>query len=296
MKIDSTNDISRLLSRQHDAIAEEWLGEVVRLWSRLYPGLVNENELRLQTGRLIDELASLFERYNGGGAQNPTLEGQVEGPVVDVIRDMSSSRAKQGFKPSDTVYFVFMLKHVCTRRLVDELSAVPADLAIALAALNDVLDRLSLISFESYVEARERVITQQSLSLQELSSPVIRLWDGLLLLPLVGVVDTFRARQVTERLLEAITVFEATVTIIDVTGVPVFDTSVARHIMKAIDSAQLLGSRIVMTGISPEGAQTLTKLGISFAGVISRATLRAGVAEAFMMLGRRVVRATGGKP
>ena len=115
------------------------------------------------------------------------------------------------------------------------------------------------------------------------------------MLPLVGVIDTVRARHFTERMLEAITFHEASVTIIDVTGVPVFDTSVARHIMKAIDAAQLLGSRIVMTGISPEGAQTLAKLNISFNNVISRATLRAGVAEALKMVGRRVVADTGEK-
>jgi rsbT co-antagonist protein RsbR len=115
----------------------------------------------------------------------------------------------------------------------------------------------------------------------------------VLLLPLVGVIDTIRARQFTERLLEAIARHEASVTIVDVTGVPVLDTSVARHIMKAIDAAQLLGSRIVMTGISPEGAQTLTKLGISFANVLSRASLRAGVAEALQMVGRSIVANAG---
>jgi len=185
------------------------------------------------------------------------------------------------------------LKNICTGRLTEQDNLSSEELSKSLLELQDVLDSLSLANFESYVETREKVIAQQSLSLQELSSPVIRLWDQLLLLPLVGVVDTFRARQVTERLLEAITKYEATVTIIDVTGVPVFDTGVARHIMKAIDAAQLLGSKIVMTGISPEGAQTLTKLGITFSGVISRATLRAGVAEAFAMIGRKVVRNNG---
>ena len=102
-----------------------------------------------------------------------------------------------------------------------------------------------------------------------------------------------RARQFTERLLEAISRYEALVTIIDVTGVPVFDTGVAKHIMKAIEAAQLLGTRIVMTGLSPEGAQTLTKLNVGFGEVTSRASLRAGVAEALRMIGRRIV-AIGG--
>ena len=187
------------------------------------------------------------------------------------------------------------LKNILNQDLVKVLSGSSDDLAVCLFALDYVLNRLSLLTFEAYVEAREKVIAQQSLSLLELSTPVVLLWRTVLMLPLVGVIDTVRARHFTERMLEAITFHEASVTIIDVTGVPVFDTSVARHIMKAIDAAQLLGSRIVMTGISPEGAQTLAKLNISFNNVISRATLRAGVAEALKMVRRRVVADTGEK-
>lgn len=291
MNTHSVNPISQLLTlRRHD-IQEEWVTEVSRLWSKLYPGLVSEEELRWHIPLLVDELIRLFDDHGSEIRSGWSLTG----PLANVVQEVSANRTRQGFKPVDTALFVFTLKHLCAQRLVVEMSNSPTELAQALTLLDVVSDQLSLACFESYVETRERVIAQQSISLQELSSPVIRLWDQLLLLPLVGVIDTFRARQVTERLLDAITRFEATVTIIDVTGVPVFDTSVARHIMKAIDAAQLLGSRIVMTGISPEGAQTLTKLGISFSGVISRATLRAGVAEAFTMLGRRVVKAAGGK-
>lgn len=281
--------ISHLLNEHRTAVAEEWMTEVLRLWSRKYPGLVSEDELRMQVTRLVEELAHHFSQPQVHALATVAPDSV----IAEMLRELSNNRAKQGFKPADTAHFIFVLKNQVTRRLIAELQAVPAELAGAMTVLDDLLDRLSLLIFEAYVETRERVIAQQSLSLQELTSPVIRLWDQLLLLPLVGVVDTFRARQVTERLLEAITRYEATVTIIDVTGVPVFDTGVARHIMKAVDAAQLLGSRIVMTGLSPEGAQTLTKLGISFSGVISRASLRAGVAEAFMMLGRRVVRAGG---
>jgi rsbT co-antagonist protein RsbR len=154
--------------------------------------------------------------------------------------------------------------------------------------LDRVFDGLSLFAFKSFVDIRERLIAEQSLSLLELSTPVLRVWTQILLLPLVGVIDTQRARQITERLLEAIALHEARVTILDLTGVPVLDTSVAQHLMKTIDAARLLGSRVVMTGISPEGAQTLTKLGIRFADVISRATLRAGLAEALLLIDRRI--------
>jgi rsbT co-antagonist protein RsbR len=281
--------IDTLLTQHRAAIAEEWLADVMAIWNRHYPGLVRENELRIQVSRLLDELASAFAAHSGKTPPDIATDGA----LATTARELSASRAKAGFKPADTAHYVIALKNVLTKRLVRELSQSPSKLAACLTAVDDVLDRLSLLTFEAYVEARDKIITQQSLSLMELSTPVIRLWDQVLILPLIGVIDTLRARQFTERLLEAITRYEATVTIIDVTGVPVLDTSVARHIMKTVDAAQLLGTRIVMTGISPEGAQTLTKLGVSFTGVTSRATLRAGVAEALQMIGRRIVSVKG---
>ncbi|EGW23322.1 STAS domain-containing protein [Methylobacter tundripaludum] len=284
MTTNSLAPIVTLLQQHRAAISSEWMTEVLRVWMRLYPGLVNEDELRRQADALLKELGKLFSEHSGEAP--PDITGNSE--LGEIARELSSERAKKGFKPADTAQYVITLKNVLTQHLVRTLNESPTSLTLCLRAVDDVLDRLSLLTFDAFVETRERVIAQQSLSLVELSTPVILLWNNVLLLPLIGVIDTVRARQLTERLLESITKHEASVTLIDVTGVPVFDTSVARHIMKAIDAAQLLGSRIVMTGISPEGAQTLTKLGISFANVISRATLRAGLAEALQLVGRRI--------
>lgn len=281
--------INTLLVEHRASIGAQWLSYVQAVWNRRYPGLMSESELRLQVDRLLDELAAAFAHHDGEIA--PDIA--VDGPLAEIARELSASQARAGFKPVDTAQYVIALKNVITPHLVRQLYDSPAELAACLSAVGDVLDRLSLLTFDSFVEARERVIVRQSLSLVELSTPVIRLWDQVLLLPLVGVIDTMRARQFTERLLEAITRFEAAVTIIDVTGVPVFDTGVARHIMKTVDAAQLLGTRMVLTGISPEGAQTLTKLGVSFAGVTSRASLRSGVAEALKLVGLRVVAVNG---
>lgn len=289
MTVKPFSPIDILLAQQRADIGKEWVREVMALWNRHYPGLVSEDELRQQTGRLLDELARAFAEHSGVTPPDIPPDGE----LAATARELTIRRAKGGFKPADTAQYVLLLKNVLTGRLIRQMSQTPGDLTACLMAMNDVLDRLSLLTFEAYVETRERIIVQQSLSLMELSTPVIRLWDQVLMLPLIGVIDTLRARQFTESLLEAITRYEASVTIIDVTGVPVFDTSVAQHIMKTVDAAQLLGTRIIMTGISPEGAQTLTKLGISFAKVTSRATLRAGIAEALQMIGRRVVAVSG---
>ncbi|HEX5391703.1 MAG TPA: STAS domain-containing protein [Rhodocyclaceae bacterium] len=277
--------IVTLLNRDREAVLQEWADIVLRSWSRQYPNLVSQDEIRQQMGRLLHELASLFSAHNSDAAP----EIRMGSPLADLAVDLSVSRAKLGFRPTDTAQYVIALKNVLTGRLVRAMSDNPADLPDCIATVDDVLDRLSLMTFDAYVETRERIIAQQSLSLVELSSPVVRLWDQVILLPLVGIIDTVRARQFTERLLESISRYEAQVTVIDVTGVPVFDTGVAKHIMKAVDAAQLLGSRIIITGLSPEGAQTLTKLNVGFNNVISRASLRAGVAEALKLVGRKVV-------
>ncbi|MDO8844843.1 STAS domain-containing protein [Methylicorpusculum sp.] len=292
MTTHSLAPIKTLLDLNHASISEEWLTEIMRVWAQQYPNLVTENELRRQIDTLIRELAYTFASHEGDAPPNVTADS-----VLGLFaKELSIERAKKGIKPVDTAQYIITLKNVLTQHLVKTLSESTNDLSVCLRAVDDVLDRLSLLTFEAYVEARERVISQQSLSLMELSTPVILLWNNVIMLPLVGVIDTIRARQFTERMLEAISNHEASVTIIDVTGVPVFDTSVARHIMKAVDAAQLLGSRIIMTGISPEAAQTLTKLGVSFANVISRATLRAGFAEALQIVGRRIVPIGGDRP
>lgn len=292
MTMNTLTPIATLLQQHRAAVCAEWMGDVMRGWTRSYPGLVNEEEVRRQADNLLKELTAVFISHSGDAPP----EISPNSPLGEIACELSAERAKKGFKPVDTAQYIIALKNVLTRHLVRTLSETPAELAHYLRSVDDVLDRISLLTFEAFVETRERVIAQQSLSLVELSTPVILLWANVLLMPLVGVIDTVRARQFTERLLEAISRHEANVTIIDVTGVPVFDTSVARHIMKAIDASQLLGSRIVMTGISPEGAQTLTKLGINFANVISRATLRAGVAEALLLVGRRIEVVGGVRP
>lgn len=134
----------------------------------------------------------------------------------------------------------------------------------------------------------ENRVAQQTRSLLELSTPVIRLWDEILLVPLVGVVDTPRAQQIIEHLLEAIGQTESRVAVVDVTGVPVIDTRVAQHLLKTVTAARMMGTEIIITGISPSAAQTMTKVEIDLARIRTRGTLRTGVAEALALTGKHV--------
>ena len=276
--------LNNVLKTQRDSISRDWLKLVMNKWHDQYQNLITEQELQTQSNKLLDELTRLLLVHSG----NDTFDIAISHELSGIIKQLSISRAKLGFKVADTAIYILTLKNVLTKALMESADVKQDELITNLLAINNLLDRLGILIFDSFISVREEIITQQSLSIQELSTPVIRLWDQIVLLPLVGVIDTLRARQFTENLLESISRHEAVVTVIDVTGVPVFDTSVARHIMKTVDAAQLLGSRIIMTGISPEGALTLTKLGLNFSATICRSSLKAGVAEALKMVGKRI--------
>jgi rsbT co-antagonist protein RsbR len=125
--------------------------------------------------------------------------------------------------------------------------------------------------------AEKELITQQARAIQELSTPVIQVWDGILVLPLIGTVDTERGRQITENLLDAIVESKSSVAIIDITGVPVVDTMVAGHFLKTFEAARMLGATVVLTGVSPYNAQALVKLGVDLSGVTTKSSLQAGL-------------------
>jgi rsbT co-antagonist protein RsbR len=155
----------------------------------------------------------------------------------------------------------------------------------ALGAMNLFFDLVMRIIGEQYLAARERTIRQQQDAIRELSTPVLELSEGLLLLPIIGVVDSHRARQMTEHLLNAIRTHRAKVVVIDVTGVPAVDTMVANHLVQATEAARLLGAASIVTGLSAEVAQTMVKIGINLSGLHTVGNLRGGIVEANRIIG-----------
>ncbi len=278
--------LGQVLEVRQDELLNAWMDSILSTWRRKYLHTsINEDLLRVQSRQLLDELRKLFS----GEVPPEGWEPAPGSKIVALLYDFSVKHAKHGIKHSDTVLYISVIKQLLMRALMQDAPPHSPVLNTLIVALEQVLDRLAVTVYDAYLETRERIIAQQSLSLLELSTPVVRLWDRVVMVPLIGVIDTQRARQITERLLEAIAKYEATVAILDVTGVPVLDTSVAGHIMKTIAAAQMLGAQVVITGINPDGAQTLVKLGVNFAEVTTRATLRAGIAEGLLRVGKRIV-------
>ena len=272
----------RVVSEDEDAIFTEWLN-LLKSGGALQTGRIREAELQTQAktvlGQLRDALAS--------GSSNGDLEAYAT--LRDTLGEISRSRAIQGFTPTDTANFVLSLKEP----IFSSLTRFHADDAKALAggilSTSHLLDQLSLHTMEVFLQSREEVIGRQGQEIAELSTPVVRLWDGILALPLIGTLDSARTGVVMENLLQAIVEEEAEIAIIDITGVPTVDTLVAQHLLKAIAAARLMGADCIISGIRPQIAQTMVHLGVEL-NVVSKATLADAFALALRRTGRTVVR------
>ncbi len=285
---DNHRDIADLMTVKQRDLLKTWMDNITGLPGSRALEFMTEDQLLQQATNLLQTLTSAFRSGNFEDITRPEYAD-----TLAMLRDISTSRAEQGFNPSETATFVFSLKDALFEYLQEEYGETPQQLNTEVLRLNKVVDKLGLITFEAFVTTREEVISQQSQSLMELSTPVIQLWEHIVLLPLVGVIDTPRATQIMERMLHAIVETESRVAILDVTGVPVSDTSVAQHLVRTASAAIMVGAEVILTGISPDMAQTLVKLNINLTTLTTRGTLRAGVIEAFRLLGLHVMEQNG---
>lgn len=171
---------------------------------------------------------------------------------------------------------------------VYEVVADAADMVSEFLAFSRLIDDLGLHTFETYVTARERIIIDQSASMMELSTPVVRLWDGIIAVPLVGTLDSARTQLVMEKLLETLVATGADHAVLDITGVPTVDTEVAQHLLKTVSAARLLGAECTLSGIRPQVAQTIVSLGSEFGDIATKATLADALAHALRRAGLKV--------
>ncbi|WP_434742475.1 STAS domain-containing protein [Micromonospora sp. SH-82] len=238
---------------------------------------------RLSQAELLRHVQDLHRSMINLGDQGLVdLEDQRAGELRAELSELSRGWARQGFSATETAVGVFALKDVLLEVMeIDNASDALRDWV----AYSRLIDQMGLFTFESYVRTRESLIADQAEQLLELSTPVVKLWEGVVAVPLVGTLDSARAQVVMERLLQTLVDTGSPYAIIDITGVPAVDTQVAQHVLKTVVAARLMGADCIISGIRPQIAQTIVALGIEFGDIATKASL----ADAL----RHVLRLTG---
>jgi rsbT co-antagonist protein RsbR len=277
-----TSGLGSIIAKHRDQILAEWLREMGGAIRR--SDLIKESEMQSQCGRFIALLADATAQAG------TTVQSAAYDPLRELLGDLSKSRAVQGFSARETAVFVFSIKRPIFTAIREELSKDPTAMAEEMWNSTELLDGLGLYTTDAYLKSREETIRRQQEEMLELSTPVVKLWEGILALPLIGTLDSARTQVVMESLLEAIVRTNSQVAIIDITGVPTVDTIVAQHLLKTVTAARLMGADCIISGVRPQIAQTIVHLGINLLDVTTKATLSDAFALAIKKSGFTFVR------
>ncbi len=261
----NTQGLTAILKNQESSILGSWVDSQLALSGRRD---LDPNEVQEQSRSFLSGLSTAVR--NGYDEQ---LSGQHWDDVRALLSNLSKNRAIAGFSSSETATFVFSLKQPLFAALRTAYEEDPKALTEAMWGVTTMLDKLGLVTIEAYQLGREQVIERQQQELLDLSTPVIKLWEGIVAVPLIGTLDSERTQVVMESLLEAIVENEAVVAIIDITGVPTVDTLVAQHLLKTVAAARLMGAECIISGIRPQIAQTIVHLGVELGDVTTKSNL-----------------------
>jgi rsbT co-antagonist protein RsbR len=284
MSKNGTTRIPEVLERHEAAILTDWIA-AQKSAPTYRPDLIKEGELREQCREFL-RLMTHAARSGLADVTAPAWE-----PVRDLLASVSRSRGQQGFSPSATATFVFSFKEPLFEHLRRELAGDPKALVDETWAANILLDKLGLFTTEVHQQSREEVIERQQREVLELSTPVVKLWDGILAVPLIGTLDSARTQTVMENLLQRIVETGCETAIIDITGVPTVDTVTAQHLLKTVAAARLMGADCIISGIRPQIAQTIVHLGVDLSTVVTKAGLAEALGLALKRVGLTVVKA-----
>jgi len=261
--------------------------EIHAAWSKDLAGAsssskarISVNELEQQTGEFIQLLGSVAEHARASDISSSEFK-----PIRDFLDGVSRSRVQQGFSSEETASFIFSLKKPFFAALRADSGKDADKLADQVWRATELLDALGLHTVKAYQKSREEVINRQQREMLELSTPVVKLWDGILALPMIGTLDSARTQVVMENLLQKVVETGAQIAILDITGVPTVDTLVAQHLLKTVTALRLMGAECIISGVRPQIAQTIVHLGVDLQGVTTKANLADALALALKRTG-----------
>lgn len=275
-------DISKLLQKRKKQVLEQWMNNQLTD-AGLRDDLMSNDELRKQSEELLDALVKATNDRNITEPDSPDFD-----EVIEVLSGISISRARQGYSPRETGLYIFSLKDALMKILQDEMKDDPASLYTISIKVSRLIDSFGVTTFETFIKGREEVILRQTDEITEISTPVIRVWDGILALPIIGTLDSARTQVVMENLLQEIVTTGSSIAILDISGVPAVDSLVAQHLIKTVSATRLMGAECIISGIRPEIAQTVVHLGIDLSSIITKASLASALKYAFGLLALEV--------
>lgn len=277
------NEAIKIFQKKKKTILETWM-KLQLQDSTLRDDLMGNEELRTQSEELLNVIIANLTDEVLANPGNADLD-----PVNEILSSISMSRAKQGYSPRETGVYVFSLKDSLVLTLQQELKD-PVELYDQTMKVNKLIDSLGVMTFETFIKGREDVILRQTSEITEISTPVIRVWDGILALPIIGTLDSARTQVVMESLLQEVVESGSSIAILDISGVPTVDSLVAQHLIKTVSATRLMGAECIISGIRPEIAQTVVHLGIDLSNVTTKATLASALKAAFTILQLQVVK------
>jgi rsbT co-antagonist protein RsbR len=280
MTVTKKTSISEALAKRRDDIQSQWTGELTSSISTLAKGRLTSAEVAGQAKQFLDLLHPALQTL-----QLDDINGSGWSDVRAFLDDLSKRRVLAGFSSDETATFIFSLKRSLFDVLKQEFSGDSTQLADNIWQVTVLLDKLGLYTIKSYQKTREDVINRQQQELLELSTPVVKIWDGILALPMIGTLDSARTQVVMESLLQRIVETESQIAIIDITGVPTVDTLVAQHLLKTVTAIRLMGADCIISGVRPQIAQTIVHLGVDLQGVTTKANLADALALALKRSG-----------
>ncbi|HEX8070907.1 MAG TPA: STAS domain-containing protein [Pyrinomonadaceae bacterium] len=275
--------VAALLTSRRDEILNLWIKD--RLDSDEFRDeLISKKELRQQSQQIVDMLARAIQDSQGAEFDDAAFD-----ELRELLNRISHLRAVKGYTARENATYVLALRNALRPMLLEEYEGDVDGFLRDLAYFAELIDRMGLAMVENFIRSREEIIRQQRADMLELSTPVIKVWDKILTLPIIGTLDSRRAQLMMEALLQRIVESGSTVAILDITGVRTMDTLVANHLIKTVTAARLMGARCILTGVSPAIAQTMVQLGIDLSQITTRAQMADGIRLALELVGRTIV-------
>ncbi len=272
-----------LVRTHQDQVVTQWAGNLN----------AGTQDARLSPRELDTQLREFWRLFLDTLSQSSAagIGGNEWAETRSFLEQLSRDRVLKGFSSTETASFLFSLKHPLFELLQDGLADDPHLLGNQLWAITEVIDTLGLHSVKVYQKTREDVIQRQQEEMLELSTPVVKLWEGVLALPMIGTLDSQRTQVVMESLLQRIVDTGSEIAIIDITGVPTVDTLVAQHLLKTVTAIRLMGADAIISGVRPQIAQTIVHLGLDLQGIVTKANLADALALALRRTGQVVTQA-----